>query len=286
MPASPRHIVLTFSEAPDVKLSLVRVLDGDGAAVPGVSAPQAVPGDKQSLRVTPSTPLADGTYTVNWRVVSAVDGHVESGAFAFGVGQAAGEAVVVELLHTSPWAQALADAGRWLLYAALVVLIGAASTSLFVYGGKLPPGGMVVLKAAAAAGVVALGMLVWAEKVLVGAPSLLPLFLTREGQYLLALGVALLLCIGAVVARRPVARPLEPLGARCDRGRRRPGPRPRGARRFALVGVAAQRRRPVGAHGRGRRLGRRPVLAAARPARPRPRAARRGRRSCSPASRR
>jgi hypothetical protein len=54
------------------------------------------------------------------------------------------------------------------------------------------------LKAAVAAGVVALGMLVWAEKVLVGAPSLLPLFLTREGQYLLALGVALLLCIGAV----------------------------------------------------------------------------------------
>jgi copper transport protein len=198
VPASPRHIVLTFSEAPDVKLSLVRVLDGAGATVPGVSAPQAVPGDKQSMRVTPSTPLPDGTYTVNWRAVSAVDGHVESGAFAFGVGQAAGEAVVVELLHTSPWAQALADAGRWLLYAALAVLVGAASTSLFVFGGKLPPGGMVVLKAAVAAGVVALGMLVWAEKVLVGAPSLLPLFLTREGQYLLALGVALLLCIGAV----------------------------------------------------------------------------------------
>ena len=58
---------------------------------------------------------------------------------------------------------------------------------------------MLVLKTAVAAGVVALGMLVWAEKVLVGAPSLLPLFLTREGQYLLALGVALLLCIGAVV---------------------------------------------------------------------------------------
>jgi copper transport protein len=198
VPTSPRHIVLTFSEAPDVKLSLVRLLDGDGAVVPGVSAPQAVRGDKQSLRVAPSTPLPDGTYTVNWRAVSAVDGHVESGAFAFGVGRAAGEAVVVELLHTSPWARALADAGRWLLYAALVVLIGAASTSLLVYGGRLPSGGVLVLKTTVAFGVVALGMLVWAEKMLVGAPSLLPLFLTREGQYLLALGVALLLCIGAV----------------------------------------------------------------------------------------
>jgi copper transport protein len=199
VPTSPRHIVLTFSEAPDVKLSLVRVLDGAGATAPGVSAPQAVPGDKRSLQVTPSTPLPDGTYTVNWRAVSAVDGHVESGAFAFGVGQAAGEVVVVDLLHTSPWAQALADAGRWLLYAALVVLIGAASTSLFVYDGELPPGGVTGLKTVIAVAVVALGMLVWAEKVLVGAPSLLPLFLTREGQHLLALGVALVLCIGAVV---------------------------------------------------------------------------------------
>ena len=199
VPTSPRRIVLTFSEAPDVRLSLVRVLDGSGTPVPGVSAPQAVPGDKQSLQVTPATPLADGTYTVNWRAVSAVDGHVESGAFAYGVGRAAGEAVVVDLLHTSPWAQALADVGRWLLYAALVVLIGAASTCLFVYCGTLPRGGVLALKTAAAVGVLALGMLVWAEKVLVGAPSLLPLFLTREGQYLLALGVALLLCIGAVV---------------------------------------------------------------------------------------
>lgn len=196
---APRHVVLTFSEAPDVELSLVRLLDGAGAAVPGMSAPQVVPGDKESLRVSPATPLADGTYTVNWRVVSAADGHVESGVFAFGVGQAPGPAVEVELLHTSAWAQALADAGRWLLYAALVVIMGAASTSLFVYGGKLPSGGVVVLRTAAAVAVVALAMLAWAEKALVGAPSLLPLFLTREGQYLLALGVAVLFCIVAVV---------------------------------------------------------------------------------------
>ena len=31
-------------------------------------------------------PLADGTYTVTWRVVSVDDGHVTAGAFAFGVG--------------------------------------------------------------------------------------------------------------------------------------------------------------------------------------------------------
>jgi copper transport protein len=196
---SPRRIVLTFSEAPDPKLSLIKVLDSEGAVVPGVSAAQAVTGDKESLEVVPDKPLADGTYTVNWRAVSTVDGHVDDGAFAFGVGQAAGDVLVVELVHTSPWASALAGVGRWLLYAALAVFIGAASTSLFAYGGSLPRGGVAVLRAAAAAGVVALALLTWGEKMLVGARTLLPLFQTRQGGFLLALGVALAVCILAVV---------------------------------------------------------------------------------------
>jgi copper transport protein len=197
--SSPKHIVLTFSEAPDAKLSLVKLFDGRGREVPGVTAPEAVPGDKRSLRVTPSDPLTDGTYTVNWRVVSTVDGHVLSGAFAFGVGQPAGEPTEVTLLHTSAWAEGLAAAGRWLLYAALVVLIGAASTSLFVYGTRLPPGGVLVLRWAVVAGVAGLACTVWAERELVGAPSLLPLFLTREGLFLLAQAVSLVFCAIAVV---------------------------------------------------------------------------------------
>jgi copper transport protein len=201
VPVSPRQIVLTFSEAPDVKLSLVRVLDADGAAVPGVTAPEAVPGDKQSLSVTPSEPLADGVYTVNWRAVSSVDGHVESGAFAFGVGEkpAPGSAVVVELRHTSPWASALAAVGRWLLYAGLVVLIGGATTSLLVYSGRLPAGGVRVLRWSLVAAFAGWAGMVWSEKVLIGAPSLLPLFVMRQGLLLLALAVALGLCAGAAV---------------------------------------------------------------------------------------
>ncbi len=49
------------------------------------------------------------------------------------------------LVHDSPWASALTTVGRWLLYVALVVLIGAASTSLFVYGGRCCPGGGVTV---------------------------------------------------------------------------------------------------------------------------------------------
>ena len=201
VPVSPRQIVLTFSEAPDAELSLIRVLDAQGAAVPGMSAPQVAPGASTALQVTPSEPLADGVYTVNWRVVSSVDGHVESGAFAFGVGEqpAPDSAIVVELLHTSPWATALAGLGRWLLYAGLALLVGAATTSLIVYGGRLPRGGVTVLRAAAAVAVAGLVAMVWSQKVLIGAPSLLPLFVMRQGLLLLGLGVALVLCIGAVV---------------------------------------------------------------------------------------
>ena len=202
VPTSPEHIVLTFSEDPAVDLSLVRLLDASGAAVSGIGAPEAVPGEPFALQVTPSDPLVDGVYTVNWRVVSAVDGHVESGAFAFGVGETPepGSAVVVELLHSSPWASAIAVIGRWMLYVTLVLLIGAASTSLFVYGGRLPSGGTAVLRIAVTVAGVSFALMVWSERVLVGAPSLLPLFLTRQGQLLLALAVALLLCVGAVVA--------------------------------------------------------------------------------------
>jgi len=83
---SPATIELTFAEDPDPQLSKVVLLDEQGQTVPGVSAPQAVPGKPLDLRVTLAEPVGTVVYTVNWRSVSAVDGHVESGAFAFGVG--------------------------------------------------------------------------------------------------------------------------------------------------------------------------------------------------------
>jgi len=199
VPSSPSRILLTFSEAPDARLSLVKVIGSSGAPVPGMSGPQAVPGDKLSLQVVPSTPLTAGTYTVNYRTVSSVDGHVQTGAFAFGVGQAAGKAVVIQLVHTSTWGSILTAVGRWLLYVALALLVGAASTCLYVYRGTVPRGGVAVLEMAEVAGLLALALLTWGEKLLVGAPSLLPLFQTREGAYLLALAVALVFCAVGVV---------------------------------------------------------------------------------------
>ena len=198
---SPKRVVLTFSEAADPKLSLITIVDAEGRPVPDVTEPQAVSGDRESLEVTLGTPLDGGVYTVNWRAVSSVDGHVESGAFAFGVGEtpAADSAVVVELVHTSAWASALADAGRWLLYASIIVLIGGATTSLFVYGARLPRGGVLILRWTAVVAVLGLVLMIWSQKMLIGAPSLLPLFVIRQGMLLLGLGLALGLSVVAIV---------------------------------------------------------------------------------------
>jgi len=198
---SPKTIVMTFSENPDPKLSLVRLLDSRGHVVPGVSGVQPVPGKPLELQVALASPLGKGVYTVNWRSVSAVDGHVANGAFAFGVGTApsAGSVRTLDLLYTSRWTTALSSVGRWLLYVGLVIFVGAASTSLLALRGGVPAGGIRLLHWAAVVAVVGLCAMVWAERTLVGAQSLLPLFQTTEGLYLVALAVALVLCIVAVV---------------------------------------------------------------------------------------
>ena len=81
---APSRVLLTFTERPEPGLSSIRVLDSGGRQVErGQAAP--VPGESLDLAVGLGD-LADGTYTVSWRVVSRDDGHVTAGSFAFGVG--------------------------------------------------------------------------------------------------------------------------------------------------------------------------------------------------------
>src|SRR6266508_5594405 len=80
----PRMVLLAFTEAPDPTLSSIQVLDTSGRAGQAGRA-TAVPGRPLQLKA-PLGELAEGTYTVSWRAVSRVDGHVTRGAFGFGVG--------------------------------------------------------------------------------------------------------------------------------------------------------------------------------------------------------
>jgi copper transport protein len=121
----PTEVVLTFGEAPDPKLTTVRVLDAsgrdqvDGPVMPVAEQPDTL---KVSLK-----PLPDGVFTVAWRTVSAVDGHVAAGAFAFGVGtpppgpsgeSGQGGSVSSDISLS-------ASVARWLFFMGLIALFGA-----------------------------------------------------------------------------------------------------------------------------------------------------------------
>jgi putative copper export protein/methionine-rich copper-binding protein CopC len=146
----PPQVVLTFTERPEPGLSSIRVLDTGGQPV---EQGEAAPVSGQPLQFAVGLgDLADGTYTVSWRVVSKDDGHVTAGSFAFGVGVAAPAAtpetqVAPEGAAESP--SPAATASRLALYAGLVLLVGVAFTGLAVSERVLPPGARPLLAVAA-----------------------------------------------------------------------------------------------------------------------------------------
>jgi copper transport protein len=120
----PQAVTLTFGEAADPRLSSVRVRDTGGQDV-ATGPGQAVPGHPDQLRVS-LKPLPDGVYSVSWRTVSAVDGHVAAGTFAFGVGVApAATSPASPGGASSTSGSVAASVFRWVLYLGLIALFGA-----------------------------------------------------------------------------------------------------------------------------------------------------------------
>jgi copper transport protein len=118
----PEVVTLTFTEAPEPAFSSIRVLDAAGQAV-SQGSPQPVAGSPDVLRL-PLGALPAGVYTVNWRTVSRIDGHVTGGALAFGVGVAPAETPVSDAGASPP--SLFGAAARWLFYAGLIGLTGCA----------------------------------------------------------------------------------------------------------------------------------------------------------------
>ena len=79
--AAPREVAMWFSERLEPAFSTATVRNGAGARV-DVGRARA---SGNVLRVS-LKPLAPGTYTVSWRVLS-VDTHTTEGSFSFTVGQ-------------------------------------------------------------------------------------------------------------------------------------------------------------------------------------------------------
>ncbi len=111
---APSQVQLWFSEAVELKLSDVRLLDGSGKVVNRESV-RPVLGDPLAL-VLPLPELSPGVYTVVWRVTSAVDGHTTSGTVPFSVGApgAPGVAPPLQATQQAPPVQVLPVAIRWL----------------------------------------------------------------------------------------------------------------------------------------------------------------------------
>ena len=124
---SPAEIRLVFSEPLEAQFSSLDLVAGDGAVVLS-RAGEIDPEDPYAL-VASDLDLADGIYQVNWRTLSAADGHTAEGFFSFAVGPLIGT-----LIGTVPGASGMTHtetdparvAGRWLTYIGLLLALGIA----------------------------------------------------------------------------------------------------------------------------------------------------------------
>jgi copper transport protein len=130
---APTAVALVFSERIDQLGTSADVLDAQGKTV--VSTGGTVePSDPYRLTI-PLPVLADGLYSVQWRSLSADDGHSSEGFFTFGVGNVdvptngqqtgggahAGHGLVQAALETI--GRALADLGTMLAIGLVVILL-------------------------------------------------------------------------------------------------------------------------------------------------------------------
>jgi copper transport protein len=124
---APAFVEITFGETPDPKLSTIRVVDSSGSSVD--AGPTVVlPGHPLELEVS-LKPIGSGVYTVTWKTVSAVDGHLATGAYAFGVGVSAASANAHDAKAlSSPPPSTLEVVSRWLLFIGFLGVVGVAST--------------------------------------------------------------------------------------------------------------------------------------------------------------
>lgn len=122
--AAPAQVELLFSEPVEEGFSTIDVLNAAGDSV--AAGPARVdPADATRLTVSLRS-LPDGIYTVSWRALSSVDGHITSGAFAFGVGDADAAALTAAGNIQTNRLSAAEVLARWALFGGLALMTGTA----------------------------------------------------------------------------------------------------------------------------------------------------------------
>ncbi|MDT0403127.1 MULTISPECIES: copper resistance CopC/CopD family protein [Streptomyces] len=124
--SAPTHITLTFTESVGLLEDSFRVYSPDNRRI-HLGEPRHADDASDTARAKLPGGLADGTYTVAWRVISA-DSHPVSGAFSFSIGKPSPTPPAAPADHAEhPVTKSLYDTGRYLAYTAAALLIGAAA---------------------------------------------------------------------------------------------------------------------------------------------------------------
>ncbi len=160
----PSEIVLVFSEPIDASHTSLDLLDSAGRAIATGIGSRDPSGPNTLDAAVPA--LGQGTYTVDWRALSAADGHSTSGSFSFGVGDVDAGALPIDVgagggdLHAGHDAgqilvevqgRTLSDAGFMLAFGLLVVALAVLAPAGGLGSGPVRAQVVALLVAAAAA---------------------------------------------------------------------------------------------------------------------------------------
>ncbi len=138
---APHQVRLWFTETPEPRFSVIELINAQGTTISGVGSIQVDPKDSNLLSVSLPT-LPQGVYTVNWKALSAADGHTTVGAFAFAVGRDQAGAIkpfIKGELGSTSTPSLPSVAVRWLSYLAMAVLTGGFNFVPLVYRPALTP---------------------------------------------------------------------------------------------------------------------------------------------------
>ncbi|MBC6448049.1 copper resistance protein CopC [Actinokineospora xionganensis] len=122
---SPKEVSLRFTESVDVGLATIRLISPRGNEIAGLGAATHPEGKQDTVSVGIPETLANGTYTVSWRVVSA-DTHPIQGAFTFSVREATAPASAEATAAGNGVAAVFYGVARWLSTAGFALLVGTA----------------------------------------------------------------------------------------------------------------------------------------------------------------
>ena len=154
--ASPAHVTLTFNEPVEISLGAIRLFDGSGKSI-DISAARHPDGRQEAVEIDVPH-LANGSYVVDWRVVSS-DSHPVHAAYTFQVGPESTLATglldqIIGSSHTGRTAGTGLTISRSLITASIAIVFG----GLLVCGLGIVPFGRrqcIVIGTAAAVGAVA-----------------------------------------------------------------------------------------------------------------------------------